>query len=203
AMFPFLYAIMVYVEAPVSGTSTNPARSLGPAIVSGQWQGWWVYWVGPVIGTLAAVLACSLLAKRIEVAKLYHFDSDRDGLFRRKGSQVVRRDARAEIVESPSLFDAALADSAVVCGFDYRMRIRFAAARASIPRSLNSQHIGRFGPGGAVCHLLRRVGADRRRVRPQPRGGVCDRMKDDGGNLSASRPLREPDERNHSDENQR
>ncbi len=83
AMFPFLYAIMVCVEAPISGTSTNPARSLGPAIISGQWQAGWVYWVGPLIGTVAACLACSFLAKRIEVAKLYYFDSDRDGLFRR------------------------------------------------------------------------------------------------------------------------
>jgi len=86
ALFPFLYAVMVYAEAPISGTSTNPARSLGPAIVSGQWQGWWVYWVGPLVGSLAACLVCSALAKRIEVAKLYHFDSDHDGLFRRMGS---------------------------------------------------------------------------------------------------------------------
>jgi aquaporin Z len=86
AMFPFLYAIMVYAESPISGTSTNPARSLGPAVISGQWQAGWVYWVGPLIGALAACLACSLLAKRIEVAKLYHFDSDRDGLFRRRSS---------------------------------------------------------------------------------------------------------------------
>jgi hypothetical protein len=43
---------MVYVEAPISGTSTNPARSLGPAIVSGQWQGFWIYLLGPVIGML-------------------------------------------------------------------------------------------------------------------------------------------------------
>ena len=34
-------------------------------------------------GMLLAVLACSFLAKRIEVAKLYYFDSDRDRLFRR------------------------------------------------------------------------------------------------------------------------
>lgn len=88
AIFPFLYAIMVYAEAPISGTSTNPARSLGPAVVSGQWQGWWVYWAGPLIGALAAVLACSFVAKRIEVAKLYHFDSDRDGLFRRMSRQT-------------------------------------------------------------------------------------------------------------------
>jgi aquaporin Z len=83
AMFPFLYAVMVYAESPISGTSTNPARSLGPAIVSGQWDGWWIYWVGPLIGSLAACVVCSALAKRITVAKLYHFDSDHDRLFRR------------------------------------------------------------------------------------------------------------------------
>jgi hypothetical protein len=33
---------------------------------------------------LLALLACSFLAKRVEVAKLYHFDSDHDGLFRRQ-----------------------------------------------------------------------------------------------------------------------
>ena len=83
AIFPILYAVMVYAEAPISGTSTNPARSLGPAVVSGHWDGWWIYWVGPVIGSVAACAACSALAKRITVAKLYHFDSDRDRLFRR------------------------------------------------------------------------------------------------------------------------
>jgi len=90
AIFPFLYAIMVYAEAPISGTSTNPARSLGPAIVSGQWQGWWIYWVGPLIGAFAATLACSFLAKRIEVAKLYYFDSNRDWLLRRTGALAQR-----------------------------------------------------------------------------------------------------------------
>ena len=32
---------------------------------------------------LLAILACSFLAKRIEVAKLYYFESDRDRVFRR------------------------------------------------------------------------------------------------------------------------
>ena len=85
ALFPFLYSAMVYLEAPVSGTSTNPARTLGPAIVSGRWQGWWVYWSGPFLGTLAATLLCGTLARGIEVAKLYHFEHDRHGLFRRMG----------------------------------------------------------------------------------------------------------------------
>jgi aquaporin Z len=83
ALFPPLYAIMVWVESPISGTSTNPARSLGPSVISGQWEGWWLYWAGPVVGMLLAVLASSWLAREIEVAKLYHFDSDRDRLFRR------------------------------------------------------------------------------------------------------------------------
>jgi len=83
AIFPPLYGIMVCFEAPVSGTSTNPARSLGPAVISGEWTGWWIYWAGPFLGMLLALLACSFLAERITVAKLYHFDNDRDGLFRR------------------------------------------------------------------------------------------------------------------------
>jgi len=82
ALFPFLYAVMVYLEAPISGTSTNPARSLGPAVLSGEWEGWWVYWAGPMTGMFLAILVFSFLAKRIEVAKLYHFESDRRRLFR-------------------------------------------------------------------------------------------------------------------------
>ena len=79
-MIPCLYAIMVPLEASISGTSTNPARSFGPAIISGEWQGWWVYWLGPVMGSFVALFACSRLAKRIEVAKLYHFETDHRGI---------------------------------------------------------------------------------------------------------------------------
>jgi len=82
-VIPFLYAVMVPLEAHISGTSTNPARSFGPALISGRWDGWWIYWVGPIIGTLAAILVCGSFAKRIEVAKLYHFESDRRRLFHR------------------------------------------------------------------------------------------------------------------------
>ena len=83
AIFPPLYAIMVWAESPLSGTSTNPARSFGPAVVSGQWEGWWVYWVGPLLGTLGAILVCNSLARRIEVAKLYYFETEHQGLLRR------------------------------------------------------------------------------------------------------------------------
>ena len=86
AIFPVLYAIMVPLESAISGTSTNPARSLGPALVSGQWQGWWIYWIGPLTGALLASLTCSFLAKEITIAKLYHFDSDHNELLRRSAS---------------------------------------------------------------------------------------------------------------------
>jgi aquaporin Z len=83
ALFPPLYSIMVWAESPISGTSTNPARSFGPALISGQWDGWWIYWLSPVLGTFLALLVFSYFAKRIQEARLYHFDSEQDRLFRR------------------------------------------------------------------------------------------------------------------------
>lgn len=90
-LFPFLYAIMVYLEAPISGTSTNPARSFGPSVVSGVWAGWWVYFLGPLIGMLIGVgiHRYSWLKRfEVEVAKVYHFEHDLYGIFglkRREG----------------------------------------------------------------------------------------------------------------------
>ena len=95
AMPPFLYAVMVPLEASISGTSTNPARSFGPALVSGRWDAWWIYWIGPMIGAIAVIVDCSFLASRIVVAKLYHFDSDRTGVFHRMSQRVRARRATA------------------------------------------------------------------------------------------------------------
>lgn len=86
AMIPFLYAWMVPLESPISGTSTNPARSFGPAIISGQWEGWWIYWIGPVLGAVAAIALFSFLGMKVEEAKLYHFESDQRKVFRKASS---------------------------------------------------------------------------------------------------------------------
>jgi aquaporin Z len=41
--------------SPISGASMNPARTLGPDIVSADLTSWWVYVAGPLLGALLAV----------------------------------------------------------------------------------------------------------------------------------------------------
>jgi aquaporin Z len=93
-LFPFLYAFLVYWEAPLSGTSTNPARSLGPAVVAAVWHGWWVYWVGPGLGAVLALgfltLGKPLTHWNMEVAKFYHFHHDPAGIFHRRAEDLLK-----------------------------------------------------------------------------------------------------------------
>src|SRR6266700_2083566 len=70
-----LVAVIVWLEAPISGTSLNPARSFGPALVSSIWTDHWLYWVAPPLGALLAVGAFRLLAigkRDVLTGKMFH-----------------------------------------------------------------------------------------------------------------------------------
>lgn len=46
---------------PVTGASMNPARSFGPALVSGEWTDFWVYVIGPVLGAALGAIAYQIV----------------------------------------------------------------------------------------------------------------------------------------------
>ncbi len=46
---------------PITGASMNPARSLGPALLSGELADLWIYFAGPVIGAAAGAFAYQLV----------------------------------------------------------------------------------------------------------------------------------------------
>jgi MIP family channel proteins len=61
AIAPFAIGATVFagalVTGPLTGGSFNPARSFGPALVSGVWTAHWLYWAAPIVGMLVAMRA--------------------------------------------------------------------------------------------------------------------------------------------------
>ena len=68
-----LITVFVWQLAPLTGTSMNPARSLGPALIAHTLDTYWIYVLGPLVGVIAAAALFSL-ARHTEVltTKLFH-----------------------------------------------------------------------------------------------------------------------------------
>jgi aquaporin Z len=69
-----LVALYIAFEAPVSGMSMNPARTVGSAAFANVWTGLWVYFAAPPLGMLLAV-EVARRAKSIRdrhCAKIHH-----------------------------------------------------------------------------------------------------------------------------------
>jgi aquaporin Z len=60
---PLTLLAIHFAAIPFSGSSVNPARSLGPALVGSEWTGFWVYVVGPAAGAIIAWLVYTVVMK--------------------------------------------------------------------------------------------------------------------------------------------
>jgi MIP family channel proteins len=57
----------ILVAGPFTGGALNPARAFGPALASGHWLNWGIYWVGPLSGGfLAGLLYDSLFLRKAD-----------------------------------------------------------------------------------------------------------------------------------------
>jgi aquaporin Z len=78
-----LVATYITLEAPLSGMSMNPARTVGSALPAGVWTAIWVYFLAPVLAMLSAgqLFRHFRGAHRIFCAK-YHHHNDKRCIFR-------------------------------------------------------------------------------------------------------------------------
>ena len=51
-------ALEALFAGPITGASMNPARSLAPALVSGQLSNLWIYLIAPLLGAALGVIGC-------------------------------------------------------------------------------------------------------------------------------------------------
>ncbi len=74
-----LVATYITFEAPLSGMSLNPARTLGSALPSMTWTALWVYFIAPPLGMLLAAEGYTTVrsARAVHCAKLHHQNQKR------------------------------------------------------------------------------------------------------------------------------
>jgi MIP family channel proteins len=60
----FTVAADILAIGPLTGASMNPARSFGPAVASGVFEGQGIYWLGPITGAVIAAVLYNMLFLR-------------------------------------------------------------------------------------------------------------------------------------------
>jgi MIP family channel proteins len=62
----FALAAGVFVGGPLTGGGVNPVRALGPMVVSGQLDDFWLYIIGPVIGGLVGAFVAAFVLRAFQ-----------------------------------------------------------------------------------------------------------------------------------------
>jgi aquaporin Z len=66
---PLTLVAIHLVAVPFTGSSVNPARSIGPALVGGDLSGLWIYLVAPILGAVVAALVYRAVNTETEAAR--------------------------------------------------------------------------------------------------------------------------------------
>lgn len=78
-----MVATWIGIEAPLSGMSLNPARTVASALPARTWTAWWIYFIAPVTGMLLATSAWRALARtRTPACAKLHHDTTSPCIFR-------------------------------------------------------------------------------------------------------------------------
>jgi aquaporin Z len=72
-----LVAAFIFLEAPLSGMSMNPARTVGSAVWARDWTALWLYFAAPLLGMLSAAQLHLWRRGRLFCAKLHHQNDKR------------------------------------------------------------------------------------------------------------------------------
>jgi aquaporin Z len=63
----FTLGFNVILGGSISGGSLNPARSFGPALVTGNFDFQWIYWIAPILGGIIAAVLYRVLHKDLDL----------------------------------------------------------------------------------------------------------------------------------------
>jgi len=115
-----LVATWITFEAPLSGMSMNPARSLASAATANVWSGFWIYLSAPLLGMLAAAetYARTRGLERVSCAKLHHPASAARCIFRcdRRAATDLATTARPTTARPTTGVPAAAAGATALVG---------------------------------------------------------------------------------------
>ena len=96
-MIGTLLVLYITFEAPFSGMSMNPARTVGSAVWAHVWTDWWIYFLGPGLGMLLAaeIYLWTKGKDAVHCAKLYH-TADLNCIFKCGYRDAMMEQAKSE-----------------------------------------------------------------------------------------------------------